>query len=159
MCPQHYRQSRHTVPTAFMVSVMTMWKTVLYFLMFTDFCTGSEYRQGNTVVEEIFLMVLPNIIWIFLPTAVMVYLWDRILPVGEPLSQSSTGNGYVTMQGLFGKMGNQIQSSKREVLRGPGSGLVQAGSEAREHLAKSSRLSMTSCVRRKAVPGERTDRE
>lgn len=76
----HYRLSRHTATTAFMVSVMTMWKTVLYFLMFSEFCTGGIYRRGNTAFQELFLMVIPNIIWIIAPLGVMVELWGCLTP-------------------------------------------------------------------------------
>lgn len=79
----HYRCSRHTATTAFTVSVMTFWKTVLYFLMFSEFCTGGEYRQGNTVLQEIALVVIPNIIWVIMPLIVMYSLWEKLTPEGS----------------------------------------------------------------------------
>ncbi|XP_012943152.1 uncharacterized protein LOC101848843 [Aplysia californica] len=79
----HYRLSRHTTTTAFMVSVMTMWKTILYFLMFTEFCTGGVYRRGNTALQEFILVVLPNIVWVIIPLGVMAELWGCLTPQGQ----------------------------------------------------------------------------
>ena len=156
---QHYRQSKHTVPTAFMVNVMTMWKTVLYFLMFTDFCTGSEYRNGNTVLQEIFIMVIPNIIWIFLPTAAMIQLWGYIMPSeGGPHSQTFALNGEAKSHQISSPTNHQ-QSVKREVLRGPGSGLVQGGNAPGEIFGTKSPLSMTSCIRQRVASNEDIGKE
>ncbi|CAL1528043.1 unnamed protein product [Lymnaea stagnalis] len=85
----HYRCSRHTATTAFTVSVMTFWKTVLYFLMFSEFCTGGEYRQGNTALQEIALVVIPNIIWVIVPLVVMYSLWEKLTPQGSSHYASS----------------------------------------------------------------------
>ncbi|XP_059145320.1 uncharacterized protein LOC131932435 [Physella acuta] len=90
----HYAQSRHTATTAFTVSVMTFWKTVLYFLMFSEFCTGGEYRQGNTALEEIALVVIPNVIWVIVPLYVMYSLWDQLTPSGQASVKTAlTSNG------------------------------------------------------------------
>lgn len=79
----HYRKSHLTIITAFTVSVMTMWKTVLYFLMMSDFCTNSVYRQGNNAWEEFVLVFIPNFFWIVMPTAVMVAFWKYLTPMVE----------------------------------------------------------------------------
>ncbi|XP_033742920.1 uncharacterized protein LOC117329212 [Pecten maximus] len=76
----HYRKSRHTVPLAFTVTVMTFWKTVLYFLMYL---VSDTYRKNNTMVEHIFLFVIPNGFWIVVPFLVMIKLWGCLLPRGE----------------------------------------------------------------------------
>ncbi|RUS84035.1 hypothetical protein EGW08_008213, partial [Elysia chlorotica] len=147
----HYRRSKHTVPTAFMVNVMTMWKTVLYFLMFTDLCTGGQYRHGNTLIQEIFIMVIPNIIWIFLPTIAMIQLWGYILPSEEAASrQSFASNGEAKSLELSSSAGPQ-QAGKREVLRGPGSGLVQGGNVGS--------LPLSSCMRQRVVSNGNNNKE
>ncbi|XP_069130303.1 uncharacterized protein [Argopecten irradians] len=74
----HYRKSRHTVPLAFTVTVMTFWKTVLYFLMYV---VSDTYRKNNTVMEHIFLFVIPNGFWVAVPFFIMIKLWKFILPV------------------------------------------------------------------------------
>ncbi|GFS00473.1 emopamil-binding protein [Elysia marginata] len=144
----HYRQSKHTVPTAFMVSVMTMWKTVLYFLMFSDLCTGSEYRRGNTLVQEIFILVIPNIFWISLPSAAMIQLWSYITPVEKSTSYGSWENGEALSNDCFSESRSQQRGLKREVLRGPGSGFVQSG-KATEDISEINSLSWTYCMRQR----------
>ncbi|GFN83941.1 emopamil-binding protein [Plakobranchus ocellatus] len=119
----HFYQSRHTVATAFMVSVMTMWKTVLYFLMFTDLCTGSQYRQGNTLLEEIFLMVIPNFVWIVVPSAVMVVLWGYLVPNTDPLRRDFVSDSWAKIvDGQEGEITFAQWFRQRQVIRGPGSG-------------------------------------
>uniref|UniRef100_A0A0B6ZC12 EXPERA domain-containing protein n=1 Tax=Arion vulgaris TaxID=1028688 RepID=A0A0B6ZC12_9EUPU len=81
----HYHCSRHTSTIAFMVSVMTMWKTILYFLMFTELCTGGAYRAGNTAMQEFFLVVIPNIIWVIIPLYIMYVLWQKLTPEGRDI--------------------------------------------------------------------------
>ncbi|KAI8798654.1 hypothetical protein BgiMline_022881 [Biomphalaria glabrata] len=76
----HYKASRYTTITAFTVTVMTFWKTVLYFLMFSEFCAGDTYRKGNTALEELLLVVIPNGIWIVVPLAIMFSLWTKLIP-------------------------------------------------------------------------------
>ncbi|XP_060082922.1 uncharacterized protein LOC132562208 [Ylistrum balloti] len=73
----HYRKSRHTLPLAFTVTVMTFWKTVLYFLMYV---VSDTYRKNNTMTEHIFLFLIPNGVWVVLPFLVMVKLWGMLLP-------------------------------------------------------------------------------
>jgi len=63
----HARKHQGTALTTFTVTVMTWWKTVLYFLMLTDFCTRSKYRQGNSLLTELFLVVIPNGVWLAVP--------------------------------------------------------------------------------------------
>jgi len=55
---------------------MTFWKTVLYFLMFTEFCGAGHYRVGNTALQEFFLIIIPNGIWIGVPLFIIIKLWD-----------------------------------------------------------------------------------
>ncbi|CAG5117263.1 unnamed protein product [Candidula unifasciata] len=90
----HYRSSRHTPTLAFTVSVMTMWKTVLYFLMFSELCTGGQYRTGNTFLQELFLVVIPNIIWIVVPLCVMYSLWKQLTPAETRQAVPARGQGF-----------------------------------------------------------------
>ncbi|KAH9523158.1 hypothetical protein Btru_065979 [Bulinus truncatus] len=76
----HYRRSSYTTITAFTVTVMTFWKTVLYFLMFSEFCAGDTYRKGNTALQEFFLVVIPNGVWIVVPLFIMYSLWNKLIP-------------------------------------------------------------------------------
>lgn len=153
----HYRQSKHTIPTAFMVNVMTMWKTVLYFLMFSDLCTGSEYRRGNTLFQEVFIMVIPNIVWIFVPTAAMVQLWGHITPGEENQNINLQINGETKQNGYISHLTRHYKVPKREIVRGPGSGLLQGASTTGDMLVKSQSLSLTSCLRQRAASVESTN--
>ncbi|PVD34237.1 hypothetical protein C0Q70_05505 [Pomacea canaliculata] len=86
----HYRSSRHTIPLAFTVSVMTFWKTLFYLYAFSDCGGGAPYRVGNSALQEFFIFVVPNGIWILVPFAVMMALWPRMVP---EVSDASQGNG------------------------------------------------------------------
>lgn len=77
---QHYNNSRHTVPLAFTVSVMTFWKTFFYLFGFSEYGGGAEFRVDNSSLEEFFLVLIPNGVWIVLPFFVMVALWSRLIP-------------------------------------------------------------------------------
>lgn len=55
--------------------------------MFYELAGGKDYRKGNTLFEEIMLVLIPNGIWIVLPLMCMVYLWNSVVP------ESSTTNG------------------------------------------------------------------
>lgn len=75
----NYYRSKHTRIAAFTVSVMTFWKTVLYFVMFTEFCGAGPLRVQNTLLQEIFVYVIPNGIWVVVPFIVMVKLWQLLV--------------------------------------------------------------------------------
>ncbi|KAH3839005.1 uncharacterized protein LOC127879452 isoform X2 [Dreissena polymorpha] len=75
----HYRKSNLTKPLAFTVSVMTFWKTVLYIAMFYELAGGKDYRIGNTLLEEMLLVLIPNGIWLLLPGMCIVKLWRDML--------------------------------------------------------------------------------
>lgn len=76
---QHYRRSIYTKILAFTVSVMTFWKTVLYIAMFYELAGGKDYRSGNTLQDEILLVLIPNGIWILLPALCMLCLWGQLI--------------------------------------------------------------------------------
>lgn len=75
LCFQHYRRSGHTKALAFTVSVMTFWKTVLYIAMFFELAGGKDYRKGNTLFQEIFIVYLTNGAWLLFPYLCMASLW------------------------------------------------------------------------------------
>jgi len=93
----HYRRSRHTIPLAFTVTVMTFWKTLFYFYGFSEMGGGGPYRKGNSTMQEFLLVAIPNGIWVLLPFLVMVVLWERIVPAQRPVvaGMSSATNGSV----------------------------------------------------------------
>ncbi|XP_063415244.1 uncharacterized protein LOC134697123 [Mytilus trossulus] len=74
----HYQKSQHTRLMAFTVSVMTFWKTVLYFVMFTEYCGAGPLRVQNTIMQEIFIYLIPNGIWVVVPFLVMIQLWSLL---------------------------------------------------------------------------------
>lgn len=76
----HYAGSSKTKPLAYTVSVMTFWKTVLYIAMFYELAGGKDYRRGNSFLEEVFLVLIPNGIWILLPGLCMLSLWNNATP-------------------------------------------------------------------------------
>lgn len=71
----HYKRKATTRLLAFTVTVMTFWKTVLYILMFYELAGGKDFRAGNSLTEEIFIVLIPNGVWIVLPFICMVDLW------------------------------------------------------------------------------------
>ncbi|XP_041358250.1 uncharacterized protein LOC121375085 [Gigantopelta aegis] len=84
----HYGRHRAVVPLAYTVSVMTLWKTVHYFLMYFEFSGTTQYRAGNPLWDEFLLVVIPNVIWIILPAATMAVLWNQITPISEDAKKS-----------------------------------------------------------------------
>lgn len=58
---------------------MTFWKTVLYILMFYELAGGKDFRAGNTLMEEIFIVLIPNGVWIVVPLVCMLDLWKEFL--------------------------------------------------------------------------------
>lgn len=85
----HYKNSPHTAPLAFTVSVMTFWKTLFYFYAFSELGGGGPFRVGNTFWEELLLVVIPNGIWILLPFMVMAALWSQMIPARNVTSASA----------------------------------------------------------------------
>ena len=82
---------------ALTVSVITAWKTVFYLYGFTDLGGGADFRLGNSATSELFLVVIPNGVWIVVPCLVVAALWSRIIPAQLPLSQwDSLGVGQTT---------------------------------------------------------------
>ncbi|WAQ99651.1 hypothetical protein MAR_024024 [Mya arenaria] len=75
----HYQRARATQCLAFTVSVMTFWKTVLYIAMFYELAGGKDYRGGNTLLEEVLLVLIPNGIWIIIPAMCMAALWSDLI--------------------------------------------------------------------------------
>ncbi|KAJ7370260.1 hypothetical protein OS493_033606 [Desmophyllum pertusum] len=57
---------------AFMVSAMTLAKTVLYFLVSTPLCSLQHFVNYSDLTRLIFLYIIPNGIWIVVPLLCMV---------------------------------------------------------------------------------------
>ncbi|RMX57083.1 hypothetical protein pdam_00008222 [Pocillopora damicornis] len=57
---------------AFMVSTMTLSKTVFYFLVSSKLCSGHHFLSHNDWKTLVFLFIVPNGIWIVLPLLCMV---------------------------------------------------------------------------------------
>jgi len=70
--------SRSTARLAFSVSLMTLWKTVLYMLQYTELCGGGKYHSHNDAFTNFLYLWLPNGIWITLPLLVVCSLWGRL---------------------------------------------------------------------------------
>lgn len=75
----HYKNRAETKALAFTVCVMTFWKTVLYIAMFYELAGGQNFREGNTLLQEIFLVLIPNGVWIVLPLICMKNLWSTLI--------------------------------------------------------------------------------
>ena len=110
---QHYRRSCHTKAMAFTVSVMTFWKTVLYIAMFFELAGGKDYRQGNSWVQEIFIVYLTNGAWIVFPYLCMASLWKGLTVTGG--GEKSFDNGYVEVKTSDGVMTNHSTRHRKLV--------------------------------------------
>lgn len=79
-----HRQRWSAVVVGLLVSVATFWKTVLYFLV--EISSGLEMTRQSLERGDIggFLMVavLPNLVWIVVPAAVIVTLARQVYRVG-----------------------------------------------------------------------------
>lgn len=71
----HYKSSRHTRLMAYNVNIMTMWKTVTYFLMFTDICGAGHWIGTDSSLTLTLLFYFPNGVWIGVPLLAMYHLW------------------------------------------------------------------------------------
>ncbi|XP_071494977.1 uncharacterized protein [Diadema antillarum] len=73
--------SRHakTDLVALIANIMTMWKTVLYLLMYTPLARGTHLLGTDDPVKLVFLFAIPNGIWILLPALGALQLFNRIL--------------------------------------------------------------------------------
>jgi len=72
------RNSPRTAALAFTVSLMTLWKTVLYCLQYTDLCGGGTYHSHNDAFTNFLYLWLPNGIWVVVPFLVVCRLWGRV---------------------------------------------------------------------------------
>ncbi|XP_022326267.2 uncharacterized protein LOC111126142 [Crassostrea virginica] len=75
----HFLSSRHTRLMAYNVNIMTMWKTVTYFLMFTDVCGAGHWIGTDSSLTLVLLFYIPNGIWIGVPLLAMYQLWPSLL--------------------------------------------------------------------------------
>ncbi|KAL4230534.1 hypothetical protein ACF0H5_010916 [Mactra antiquata] len=68
---------------------MTFWKTVLYIAMFYELAGGKDFRSGNTLLKEIFIVLIPNGVWIVLPLMCMVDMWKKLSTVTNTSGSAS----------------------------------------------------------------------
>lgn len=46
--------------------------------MFTEYCGAGPLRVQNTIMQEIFIYLIPNGIWVVVPFLVMIQLWSLL---------------------------------------------------------------------------------
>ena len=90
---------------------MTFWKTVLYIAMFFELAGGKDYRKGNSLIQEIFIVYLTNGAWILFPYLCMASLWKGQVS-DERGKEMPYENGYLEVKTGYGPMGNQSKQRK-----------------------------------------------
>ncbi|XP_071951320.1 uncharacterized protein [Antedon mediterranea] len=70
--------SKFTYVLALFVNTMTWWKTVLYMLMYTDFCNGNDMIGTSDPLLLIFCFFIPNGFWILVPGMSIISLGKRL---------------------------------------------------------------------------------
>ncbi|KAL3879201.1 hypothetical protein ACJMK2_031509 [Sinanodonta woodiana] len=94
--------AKETKLTAFMASTMTMWKSVLYLLMFYDLGGGdSRYRENANPILEIIFGVIPIIIWIIVPLIIIRNMWKDL--VGQANDNADENEENYEKQSMKGK--------------------------------------------------------
>jgi len=87
------RNARSTATLAFCVNLMILWKSVLYFLQYTELCGGGKYHSHNDAVTNFLYLRLPNLVWIIVPLLVVCRLWGRLSGgAADRLERSSDEN-------------------------------------------------------------------
>lgn len=87
---QNSSKSGLAVLLAFMVSTMTLSKTVFYFLVSSKLCGGHHFLSHNDWRTVIFLFIVPNGIWIVLPLLCMIATGQIMIDLmrnGQPLEK------------------------------------------------------------------------
>ena len=82
---------------------------MLYIAMFFELAGGKDYRQGNSLVQEIFIVYLTNGAWILFPYLCMASLWKELVPGDR---EKSVDNGYVEVKTSHGLMGDHARQRK-----------------------------------------------
>ncbi|GAX79822.1 hypothetical protein CEUSTIGMA_g7262.t1 [Chlamydomonas eustigma] len=64
---------------AFGSQLMTLWKTVLYWL--NDFCRpeGQRYTEGSDLMTWLLVYMLPNVVWLIVPSFTVYALGQRLI--------------------------------------------------------------------------------
>ncbi|KAH9593077.1 Emopamil-binding protein [Trypanosoma melophagium] len=70
-----------SIQLAFAVSVMTLYKTVMYLVI--DIIEGGKYTQHNTPMDTITMVVLPSLVWVVMPAIVIKLCMQRICVVAH----------------------------------------------------------------------------
>jgi len=86
-----FKAGRSTLLVTYSVSLMTLWKTVLYMLQYTELCGGGMYHSQNNAWTNFLYLWLPNGIWIFIPAAVCIRLAPGLLGSGIESRSGPTG--------------------------------------------------------------------
>ena len=77
--------------------------------MFFELAGGQDYRVGNSLVQEIFIVYLTNGAWILFPFMCMVSLWKS--SIGNE-GGNSLDSAYVEVRTGYGQMGDQARHRK-----------------------------------------------
>lgn len=75
---QHLGWSVHTGPLAYTVSTMTMWKTVLYFLISADLSNGGYYCTDRDFTSKLVYMWLPLAAQTLVPLMIVMILYPLL---------------------------------------------------------------------------------
>lgn len=66
--------------TAIIVSLMTVYKTVIFFLM--DVVEGGKFTKHNTFQEKLTVIWLPSSLWIIIPSIIILQCFNALLKLG-----------------------------------------------------------------------------
>ncbi|KAI1759316.1 hypothetical protein GGR53DRAFT_513905 [Hypoxylon sp. FL1150] len=80
------RPAALAVLTVFSAAVMTLSKTVLYWLQ--EFFSDYEHIGHNSLYDLVVLWIIPNGFWLVFPTYIIYVMWGEII---EGLTTASTG--------------------------------------------------------------------
>ncbi|KAL3994975.1 Emopamil binding family protein [Acanthocheilonema viteae] len=78
LCRDH---PRHAKLTAFLTNAFVFWKTLLYMTLFIAPPQGSVnyLAESAGIWKRFFIFWLPDLIWCFVPLAVLIHLWSDLV--------------------------------------------------------------------------------
>ena len=74
----HFSKDERCQPLAFVTLAFTLWKTVIYMLQYAEFCGGGAYHMHNDAFHMVVCFLIPNTLWIVMPSLGLVALWNRL---------------------------------------------------------------------------------
>ncbi|KPA80928.1 hypothetical protein ABB37_04328 [Leptomonas pyrrhocoris] len=86
------RASNAAVKLGILVATMTMYKTVLYFML--DVAEEGRYTKHNTLIDQLTMVVIPSSFWIIVPAVIIKQCFGVLAltsvpePKGKPTQQS-----------------------------------------------------------------------